>query len=70
MRMIVFFRQIVPYQKENGNLVKMSSADLFGQIVIWNLNDQRIQQSSLLSNQMKNRLNIHDETSYTNGHTR
>ena len=31
-------RQIVPYQTENTNLVKISSADLFGQVVIWNLN--------------------------------
>jgi hypothetical protein len=31
------FRQIIPYQIENGNLSKISSADLFGQIVIWNL---------------------------------
>jgi hypothetical protein len=38
--MRLLFRQIVPYQKENGNLIKISSADLFGQIVIWNLNDK------------------------------
>ncbi|CAF1630618.1 unnamed protein product, partial [Adineta ricciae] len=29
--------QIVPYQTENMNLSKISSADLFGQVVIWNL---------------------------------
>ncbi|CAM4771744.1 unnamed protein product [Rotaria magnacalcarata] len=62
--------QIVPYQKESGNLVKISSADLFGQIVIWNLNDERIQQTSSLTKSIKNRFHLHDETSYTNGHTR
>ncbi|CAF1203362.1 unnamed protein product [Rotaria sp. Silwood1] len=29
--------QIVPYQSDHSNLVKISSADLFGQVVIWNL---------------------------------
>lgn len=28
---------MIPYQVENGNISKMSSADLFGQVVIWNL---------------------------------
>jgi hypothetical protein len=30
-------RQIIPYQNENGNLGKISSTDLFGQVVIWSL---------------------------------
>ena len=31
---------MIPYQKENNNLGKISSADLFGQVVIWNLNEK------------------------------
>jgi hypothetical protein len=33
--------QIIPYQNENGNLGKISSADLFGQVVIWNLTGKK-----------------------------
>ena len=60
----------MPYQRENGNLVKISSADLFGQIVIWNLNEGRIHQTSSIVNHMQNRFHLDDRTSYTNGYTR
>jgi hypothetical protein len=64
------FRQIIPYQKENNNLVKISSADLFGQIVIWNVNDGRIHQTSSITNHIQNRFHLNDGTTYTNGQTR
>jgi len=62
--------QFVPYQKENGNLIKISSADLFGQIVIWNVGDGRIHQTSSITNHIQNRFHLNDGTSYTNGRTR
>ncbi len=67
---MIFCRQIVPYQKENDNLIKISSADLFGQIVIWNMNDGRIHQTSSITNHIQNRFHLNDGTSYTNGQTR
>ncbi len=50
--------------------MKISSADLFGQIVIWNVNDGRIHQTSSITNHIQNRFHLNDGTSYTNGQTR
>ena len=50
--------------------MKISSADLFGQIVIWNVTDGIVQQGSSLSNQVQHRLHLNDGRSYTNGQTR
>ncbi|UJR36428.1 hypothetical protein I4U23_029151 [Adineta vaga] len=62
--------QITPYQKENDTLVKISSADLFGQIVIWNLNDGRSHhQTSSVINHIQNRFHLNDGISYMNGQT-
>ncbi|CAF1565882.1 unnamed protein product, partial [Adineta ricciae] len=58
------------YQNENMNLSKISSADLFGQVVIWNLSGRNIQQSSSLASHMQRNLHINNGTSYTNGHTK
>ena len=60
---------MIPYQKENENLIKISSADLFGQIVIWNVTDGIIEQSSSLTNHIQNRFHLNDGTSYVNGQT-
>jgi len=62
--------QILPYQSENGNLSKISSADLFGQVVIWNLHGRNIHQTSTIINQMQNNFQINNGTSYTNGRTK
>ncbi|CAF1210102.1 unnamed protein product [Adineta steineri] len=62
--------QIVPYQTENTNLVKISSADLFGQVVIWNLSGRNVQQTSSLINHLEKKFHINNGTSYTNGHTK
>jgi hypothetical protein len=70
MLLFIFFSQIVPYQKENNNLLKISSADLFGQIVIWNLNDKRIHQTASITNHIQNKFHLNDGISYTNGQTR
>jgi len=59
--------QFVPYQIENGNLSKISSADLFGQVVIWNLTGRNIQQTSSIINHMEKNFHINNGTSYTNG---
>lgn len=61
--------QFVPYQIENHKLIKISSADLFGQIVIWNVDERFFQQSSITS-QIQNRLHLNEVTSYTNGQIR
>lgn len=37
VKIFVLFSQFVPYQSGRGNLLKISSADLFGQVVIWDL---------------------------------
>lgn len=50
--------------------MKISSADLFGQIVIWNVTDGIVQQGSSLTNHMQHRLHLNDGRSYTNGQTR
>jgi len=62
--------QIIPYQSENGNLSKISSADLFGQVVIWNLQGRNIHKTSTIINQIQNKFHINNGTSYTNGRTK
>ncbi|CAF4152844.1 unnamed protein product, partial [Rotaria sp. Silwood1] len=58
----------LPYQSDHSNLVKISSADLFGQVVIWNLAGRKIHQTSSIINHIQKRFHINNETSYTNGH--
>jgi hypothetical protein len=63
-------RQIIPYQNENGNLGKISSTDLFGQVVIWSLAGRNIHQTSSIINHIQSNFHINNGTSYTNGRTK